>query len=441
MPHLPGRRGVPRRAHGGGRGASPRRGVLDGQAARGRSRPAPGERSIRSQVLHARDDGHRPEPGPQRPQRGGPGQADLERPVRVGRLPKVRPDVRQDRAGHRGRPVRGEARRGEGGQGAGGEGHRPRLRGSQNADGRVQGDRSAGDRAGLPPGAEPAAREGHRGGVPVVERQAGRRLPPPEQDQRLAGDRRQHRGHGLRQHGRGQRDRRGVHPRPRHRGEGSLRRLPSQRPGGRRRGRHPQHAEVDRAGPAGSAVLGGAPGRHGHPGAPLSRHVRHRVHHRARQAVVPPDQGGQADLLGRMGDGVRHAAGGPDLRGRGVAAPGSEPVGPALQAGDQGGTGRRSRHPGTERVSRRGGGAGRVHGRRRRGVGRAGGARHPVPARDHTRRLSRDDQVAGHPDQRRRDELARRGGGPRRGHPRGVRRRCHTPGARGPGLLGGVSSG
>ena len=53
----------------------------------------------------------------------------------------------------------------------------------------------------------------------------------------------QRRDDGLRQHGRRLRHRRRVHPRPEHRREGALRRVPDQRPGRGRRGRHPDRAE------------------------------------------------------------------------------------------------------------------------------------------------------------------------------------------------------
>ena len=43
--------------------------------------------------------------------------------------------------------------------------------------------------------------------------------------------------------------------------------------------------------------------------APLPGHVRHRVHHRAGQAVDAPDPGGQAHRAGRPADGRRHGGG------------------------------------------------------------------------------------------------------------------------------------
>ena len=95
-----------------------------------------------------------------------------------------------------------------------------------------------------------------------------------------------------------------------------------------------------------------------------------------------------------------------ELFKRRVDATGAEPIATGLNAS-----------PG--RGHRRGG----VH-RRRGAVARAGGgAGHPGPSRDDAGRLPRHDRGPGHPDERRRDELARGGGGARRGHPGGVRRR------------------
>src|SRR5438094_14949 len=63
---------------------------------------------------------------------------------------------------------------------------------------------------------------------------------------------RQHLLDGLRQHGRRQRHRRRLHPRPGHRRKRLLRRVPHQRPGRRRRRRHP-HPQEDRRAAKGHA--------------------------------------------------------------------------------------------------------------------------------------------------------------------------------------------
>ena len=64
-------------------------------------------------------------------------------------------------------------------------------------------------------------------------------LPPHERDSLRLGHRRQRTGHGVRQLRRELRHGRGVHPQPRHRREGPVRRIPHQRPGRGRGGRHP----------------------------------------------------------------------------------------------------------------------------------------------------------------------------------------------------------
>ena len=53
------------------------------------------------QVLHARHDGHGPEPGAERPDHPRPDPHVRQRALRLGRLPPVHPDVRQRGHGHR----------------------------------------------------------------------------------------------------------------------------------------------------------------------------------------------------------------------------------------------------------------------------------------------------------------------------------------------------
>ena len=97
----------------GGQGPGPAR-EDDGQADRRSRRPPAGVGAVRGQVLHARDDGHRPQPRPQRPVGRGPGQADRRRAVRLRLLPAVHRHVRPHRAGHPRRGVRRPPRRGQG---------------------------------------------------------------------------------------------------------------------------------------------------------------------------------------------------------------------------------------------------------------------------------------------------------------------------------------
>ena len=79
-------------------------------------RPAAGLGAQRRQVLHARDDGHHPEPGPERPLGGRAGREDRQPAVRPRLLPALHPDVRQRRARHRQGPLRARARGGEEGE-------------------------------------------------------------------------------------------------------------------------------------------------------------------------------------------------------------------------------------------------------------------------------------------------------------------------------------
>ncbi len=76
----------------------------------------------------------------------------------------------------------------------------------------------------------------------------------------------------------------------------------------------------------------------------------------------------------------------------------------------------------------------RVHRRRSAGSRSGGGAGHPGPPRDHARRLPRHDRGPGHLDERGWHEQSRRRRRSRRGHPRGVRRRCDQAPRRGQGL-------
>src|SRR5215472_15980276 len=78
----------------------PRR--ADGPQARRSRGSAPGQRPVRGKVLHAGHDGDRPQHRPVRRVGPRPGEAGGQRAVRPGLLPAPHPDVRQDRARHRG---------------------------------------------------------------------------------------------------------------------------------------------------------------------------------------------------------------------------------------------------------------------------------------------------------------------------------------------------
>ena len=112
------------------------------------------------------------------------------------------------------------------------------LRGARR---RLQGDHQGADRPRLPAGPARAARPRHPRGLRLLEHRPRPALPPPGADPRGPRHRRQRPGDGLRQLRHGLRLRRRVHPRPRQRRAGRVRRLPAERPGRGRRRRHPQH--------------------------------------------------------------------------------------------------------------------------------------------------------------------------------------------------------
>ena len=131
------RRPVGRRPGGGqgGRGA-------DRQGLRRCRRSAARVGPLRGQVLDARDDGHGPQP---RPQRGDPPRArrpDRQRALRLGCLPTLHPDVRADRHGREGRALRQRARGGQA-RPRRRAGHRPGRRRPPDARRGVQGASSA----------------------------------------------------------------------------------------------------------------------------------------------------------------------------------------------------------------------------------------------------------------------------------------------------------
>ena len=99
----------------------------------------------------------------------------------------------------------------------------------------------------LPAGCDGAALGGCRRRVQVVEWRARYYLPQAQQHSGRLGHCRQRPGHGIRQHGRYQRDRCRLHPQPVDRCQGTLRRVPRQCAGRGCGGRHPHTAEHHRA--------------------------------------------------------------------------------------------------------------------------------------------------------------------------------------------------
>ena len=125
-------------------------------------------------------------------------------------------------------------------------GPRPRRGGPARPRRDVQGAGARARRPRLPAGAPRAARPRRARGLRLVEHRAGGALPPPGADPRGPRHRGQRAGDGVRQPGHGLRLRGRVHPRPGVRRAGGVRRLPAERAGRGRGGRHPQHRVAGR---------------------------------------------------------------------------------------------------------------------------------------------------------------------------------------------------
>ena len=128
----------------------------DRQALRRPGRPAARLRPLGCGRLDARDDGHDPQPGPERRGHGGPGRAHRERPLRPRLVPAPDPDVRRGRGRRLRAPLRGRARRAQA-RARRRPGHRPRRRRPGRAGRDVQGGLPRGDGLGLPAGRARAA--------------------------------------------------------------------------------------------------------------------------------------------------------------------------------------------------------------------------------------------------------------------------------------------
>ena len=137
--------------------------------------------------------------------------------------------------------------------------HRARRRGAAGADRDLQAPVRGGDRGRVPARAARAAPAGDHGGVRLLGRGAGGRLPPDQRHPRRLGHRGQRPADGLRQPRRPLRLRRRLQPRRANRRADSVGRLPAQRPGRGRRRRHPR--------PRGPRGAGRAPARGPRPAA------------------------------------------------------------------------------------------------------------------------------------------------------------------------------
>ena len=363
----------------------------DGPNPRRPDRPAPRQRALRREVLDARDDGHRPQPGAVRPVGEGPREADRRRPVRARLLSTVHLDVRAHRARHPGGRVRRALREGKGRVGSEDRCRRARQ-GPRRALRRVQGHRQEGDRQAVSARPDGAAARCDRSRVPVLERRAGDLVPRARAHQPRARHGGERAGNGLRQPRRQLRHRCRVHSQ---RGDGreqAVRRLPGQRTGRRRRRRHPQHRGPRDARHQVPRDLRGAARDLRQARDALPRHVRHRVHDRAGQALDAADARRQAHRCRRPSHGGRHDEGPPHqaLEGRRRPSHHRRPPRPgaAPAARVEGHAGDRDRARG---LAWRCGGPGVLHGGRRRRRVRSGREGHPRPAGDFPRGRPRDE--------------------------------------------------
>ena len=269
-----------------------------GQAGRGEHRqglrrpgqPAARQRPLRRQVLDARDDGHGPQPGPQRSRRSH-GLIKLTGNERFGwdayrrfiqMFGRIVMEVSGERFDHALEATKA----------AHGAKQDTDLDAAALQDARhgVQGDRQGRHRAATSPrtptsSSTSRSRPSSRRGSASAPRDYRKNQNIP----RRPGHGRQRRDDGLRQHGRRLRHGRGVHPRPEHRREGPVRRVPDQRPGRGRRGRHPDRPQdrpdADRDARGLRRVPAHRPAARG----ALPRRPGPRVHDRARPAVHAPD--------------------------------------------------------------------------------------------------------------------------------------------------------
>ncbi len=146
----------------------------------------------------------------------GPGRQGRQRALRLGLVPPLRADVR--RRGHgpeagvegRPRPLRGGDRDGQGKAGRAAR-HRARHRRPEGTGGALQGADPRAHRPRLPHRPLGAAVGRGGGGVRELEQRPRPRLPRAERHPAELGHGGQRAGHGLRQPGRQQRHRRGLH--------------------------------------------------------------------------------------------------------------------------------------------------------------------------------------------------------------------------------------
>ena len=109
----------------------------------------------------------------------------------------------------------------------------------------------------------------------------------------------------------------GFHPQPLDGRQGVLRRVPDERPGRGRGGRHPHAAPHRRSGEGNAGGLRAAPRDHEQARKPLPRRAGLRVHRAGRHALHAPDPHGQAHGPCGGQDRRGHGQGGAHYQGRG----------------------------------------------------------------------------------------------------------------------------
>ena len=356
--------------------------------------------------LDARDDGHDPQPRPER-RRGRGARLEHGQPaLRLRLVPPADPDVRRGRRGRRRAPLRAGADRPQG-RARRAAGRRARRERPARAGRHLQAALRGRDRQPVPAGRARPAGACRASRLRLVGHAAGAGLPPRAPDRRRPRHRRQRRRDGLRQQGRGLRHRRRVHARPVHRRAGALRRV-SRRRAGRGRGRRDPDAAA--AGLDGAAAAGGvrpADRHHAPARGALQGRAGHRVHGRGGPALPAADALGQAHRRRRAEGGGLDGGRGPDLTrgGRRPDRPGA--ARPAAAPDDRPVRAARGRRARPERLAGRGLRRGRARRRPRRGARQGGGERDPRPLGDDPGRHPRPDPGRGDPDRARRDDLAR----------------------------------
>ena len=208
QPHLPGR------PEGPGRRRSRRIETGVGLNFGDQAQSAAGLGPLRRARVDARHDGHGAQPRPERRDRRGPRRGRRRSALRLGLLSPLHPDVRPRRARRRPPPVRGDHRARQARRRRD-RGHRTDRAGLAARRRRLQGDGPRGNRQAVPAGSAGAALGRHRRGVRQLDEPARHHLSPAARHPRRLGHRGQRAGDGVRQHGRGLRHRRLLHPRSR----------------------------------------------------------------------------------------------------------------------------------------------------------------------------------------------------------------------------------